>query len=90
MSDDVFGYDIIVPFRMARKSHYTGSAAYSLETTFQLPRKILDILNKETETERLQELYLAIVGFGTNTATVAFVTGMFIEYTEQRKIVVLR
>jgi hypothetical protein len=60
-----------------------------IETTITLPAKVLNILNKESESERLQDLYLGYVGIG-DTLTLIVKTVYAIEYTEVRQKIVIR
>jgi hypothetical protein len=87
--DDVFGYDLIDNHKVARKVP-VATEDFGLEFTMSVPRKHLNIINKETETERLQDLLLCIAGVGSNGAGMPYDITTTVRYTEQRKTVILR
>lgn len=89
--DDVMGYDGLFPYmKIARRVPTGATDDLGVEYSVNLSPKILQILNKEVETERLQNLLFAICGFGTINKTVALTTTIEVMYIEQRKQVVLR
>jgi hypothetical protein len=87
--DDVFGYDRIGPLRRARLEPAT-STLMAIQCSIAIPNKALQLLNKETETERLQDLYYAIVGVANNGETVSYSTIVEVNYIEQRRNLVIR
>jgi hypothetical protein len=72
--DDVFGYQRLgnpQAVKLARRGN--GEAGRkAVETVRTLPQNILQILNKETETERLQNLYFGLVGKNYGTTNLNF------------------
>jgi hypothetical protein len=59
--------------------------------TIPLPAKLLGILNKEVESERLQELYFGVVGFDNTTGiAINFQLQYVIDFVEQRQAIVIR
>jgi hypothetical protein len=91
--DDIFGYDLLGNVRFSKIAPSgDGTVAGSMEiieTTITLPAKVLNILNKESESERLQDLYLGYVGIG-DTLTLTVKTVYAIEYTEVRQKIMIR
>jgi hypothetical protein len=90
--DDVFGYHPLLPsFKAARKMPNVTNNGYALEFSVQLPQHLRNLLNKETETERLQNLYLGMV-YQTETSTFVLDARTWIEvrYSEKRKKIVIR
>ena len=93
--DDVFGYQIIQPYGMSKRMPTDDPTAntgniYGREFTIEIPSNILVILNKETETERLQNLFLVLVGYFHTTGTVLVRGTGTIEFSIVRKKIVLR
>jgi hypothetical protein len=86
----VFGYDRLGPAKSARRVPTADNDDYGLEISIPLPNYALQILNKETETERLQNLYIAICGKGTNAFAINLIVDTITEYREQRKTLILR
>jgi hypothetical protein len=91
--DDVFGFQKLrgqmVSKRMRTDAGGSG-AVQGMEFTLNIPSNLLLLLNKETETERLQNLYLGCVGLGDVGDVVGFRVFDEIEYTEQRKNITIR
>jgi hypothetical protein len=88
--DDVFGFEMISPVRTSR-SKPDASNYFKIEVTIDLPQRYVQLLNKETETERLQDLYIAIVGIVQNTTgDLSIYMGADISYTETRKTITFR
>lgn len=89
--NDVFGYEIIsktiIP--VIRYCEADDAAVAEARITFQLPQKYLAMLNRESETERLQDLYLALVGF-TKQANTALCSTAVLRYDwiESRKKII--
>lgn len=93
--DDIYGIQIIGQPKcstLKNISDDTGvEAHYIWETSFDIPRNLLNILNKETETERLQNLILGLVGIQTSTTGVYVLTAhAVVHYTEVRKGITIR
>lgn len=90
-TDDVFGYHPLGNIRGSRSSPNIGTNAQKSEITLQLPQHLLALLNKETETERLQNLHLALVG-KTDSVGASLVGECYlaVEFTEMRKSIVIR
>jgi hypothetical protein len=92
--DDVFGYDYLSPsYKVARKGPSTDGAAaatFLIEATFPIPNKLLMLLNKETETERLQDLLVGFIGHGSNGDTVFYKCFIEFHYVEEQRDIVIR
>jgi hypothetical protein len=93
--DDVFGYDRVGNYKVS-KAIPTGDGTlatlqHNIEMTIPLPAKLLGILNKEVESERLQELYFGVVGFDNTTGiAINFQLQYVIDFVEQRQAIVIR
>lgn len=62
-----------------------------IETQFDIPRNIINLLNKEVNTERLQKLKLALVGVGESaTQTLYFSGHIAITYISRMKGITIR
>jgi hypothetical protein len=88
--DDVFGYQILQR-RITKRVRNGTAVQQGLEIRLQLPTNIVQLLNKETETERLQNLYFGIIGYRydpTDTATIQ--VSYEIDYIEERKSITIR
>jgi hypothetical protein len=93
--DDVFGYQRLSPTgkvgRRAPVDDGSTNPTYCAEFTVTLPGNVLAILNKETETERLQDLILGLVGITNATSqAIAFETFVEVHYIEKQRNIVLR
>jgi hypothetical protein len=94
--DDVFGYNRITQRALVGKrmppdvGHAAPAYIFAAETTIDLPAHVRELLNKETETERLQTLYLGLTGQGVNGDTLNVYCVIDILYTEQKKSIVIR
>jgi hypothetical protein len=91
--DDVFGYDPLGNTRFSKIVAGDGTLAgsiHSIETTIQLQPKHLQILNKEVESERLQDLYVGFVGVADSDLSLQLNSQIEIGFTEQRQAVVIR
>jgi hypothetical protein len=91
--DDVLGYQVLGPSSVARKIPDDATNAYhwGVEITRQVPGNLLQILNKEVETERLQSLHVGLVGVPqTGTSNLLVEYFLLLHYTERRKKVQLR
>jgi hypothetical protein len=93
--DDEFGYQKIGNLRRA-KLLKSGTAAdvssrYKIESQFDIPRNVVNLLNKEQSTERLQNLILGITGGCINTtATIEVITLYDISYSIMKKGITIR
>lgn len=94
--DDVFGYQIVTPFGMSRNvpgddPTAAASLQYAREFTVQVPQNNIQLLNKEIETERLQNLFLVIYGYSTvNSQVINIQTINEIDFESIRKTIVIR
>lgn len=90
--NDVFGYHVLGSKFIVSKRMRGSTAAIQqgIEVTIPLPPKILQILNKETESERLQELYFGFVGVNLSDQTIDYNCYEEIVYTERRKQLTVR
>jgi hypothetical protein len=91
--DDVFGYQPIGEPRTTRRVFPLGgnTTQQGSEIRIQVPMNIISLLNKETETERLQNLLFGIVGVmnGTTDVYTLYYT-ITVRYTEERKSITIR
>jgi hypothetical protein len=93
--DDVFGYQRLSPTgKVGRRSPVDDGSSeptYCVEFTITLPANVLQTLNKETETERLQDLILGLVGFSNSTSQ-QINAKLYVEvhYIEKQRNIVLR
>lgn len=93
---DVYGYQTLGNFRFPKRvpaDDYTSSSPehFGTELTLELPQNIRQLLNKETETERLQDLYFVIVGLATgNSQQIDLNTAVEIQFVESRRAIVIR
>lgn len=93
--DDVFGYDRLGGMRFS-KAKPTGDGTLatliqSIESNVTLPAKFIQILNKEVESERLQDLFFGFVGLSLNTGlTIYIYLQIVVQFIEQRQKVVIR
>ena len=93
--DDVFGYQPLTDTKVSRRvptdvqTDDTGRITGS-EITIELPGSILQILNKEAETERLQNLLFGVVGRTNVVQTIKLRLFVAYEYTIVRKKLILR
>lgn len=95
--DDVFGFQnlAVVPKIARRVPSQDGSAAggleYAVECSIQIPGNLLQLLNKEVETERLQLMLFGISGvFKDDAQTIAVAIYASIDFIGIRKSVILR
>jgi hypothetical protein len=91
--DDVLGYQVLGVPHVARKVPDDAINAYhwGCEFAVRIPGNLLNVLNKELETERLQDLYFALVGVPNSGANDLYIeTWYTFEYIERRKTVQLR
>lgn len=91
--DDVCGYDKLGDIRTSRVIPGDGTLAglfQGIEITVQLSPKHIQILTKENETERLQNLYLGFAGVSVANINIGGHSWLQIDYTVERKEVVLR
>jgi hypothetical protein len=91
--DDVFGFDALQPRALvARRAPSDTDTApiYTIETSMELPPLHRQILNKETESERLQNLELGFCGLVQASDTITYSAVLEIHYTERKKNIVLR
>jgi hypothetical protein len=86
--NDVFGSQVIGNWITSKAK--PGSYDEMVEIDFDIPSNVLGILNKETETERLQNLILALVGYGRSVQVTAIDVAYTIYYVLVRKSIILR
>ena len=93
--DDIFGFQILREFQMSRRvptsdpTVDTGNTN-AIETTLILPQNIVQILNKESETERLQDLYLGFVGWSLEAKQTLVYSISDFKYNVVAKRIILR
>lgn len=90
--DDVLGYYALGSFRVSKHMPSFDSHIKGIEITISIPQHILQLLNKETETERLQSLLVGVVGKAGSVAAQNIELTAYTEifYTERRKNIVIR
>lgn len=93
--DDDFGFLLITEPKCATSKNTPEDGGpfgyYIWEMSFDIPKNILALLNKETQTERLQSLILGIAGMQTSTAGVLIMTThLVVHYKEIRKGITIR
>lgn len=94
--DDVYGYQIVTPFGVSRSVPGDDPTANTTqhqarEFSVRIPGNIIQLLNKELETERLQNLYLVFYGTSTvNNQVVNIQTVNEIDFTGIRKTITIR
>jgi len=95
-TDDVFGYQLLKkPADVSRTRAgpgNTGDSLFTVESSVEVPGNLLFILNKETETERLQNIFFCLVGSFAKSTDPGFRVDIFIEiyYQETRKTIQIR
>jgi hypothetical protein len=96
MCSDEAGFQILRKPTSSRyfMSYYNGSVASritKLAVRIQIPKKILNLLNKETQTERLQDLNLVVlVRTPYSGSTVYVECNGYVKYTETAKQITIR
>jgi hypothetical protein len=89
--DDVFSFIPLGPMRMSRRIPSTvASDNRASEFTIVLPQHLIQLLNKEVETERLQDLKLVAVGRSTNGTVITIEYGIEVEFIEVRRNITIR
>lgn len=95
--DDEFGLQKIGDFRVSKVIPIADDAAgggvkrlFGSEFTVQVPRNIVNLLNKETSTERLQSLHFAIVGSTNPTQSISVETFYEVTFVEKTKGITIR
>lgn len=93
--DDVFGYQVVSPCGLAKRVPTDDSTAvglnFGIQRTVEIPGNILQIINREVESERLQALIFGFVGFGTMAnQTLNFERSIEIDYVGVSKKIILR
>jgi hypothetical protein len=93
---DVFGVQLAKPFWLQARNvpgddpSNTAANTFGVELEFDIPKFLIDILNKENETERLQNLHFACLGYSDNTVGISFHVAITTRYSLKTKNVVLR
>jgi hypothetical protein len=93
---DYFGYRCLMPYKMSKKvpdistSGIPGNTA--LEFTVEIPRFLINqIINKEVESERLQNLNFLLLGKSTaNSQTITTKVIFEVEFSLVRKDIIIR
>jgi hypothetical protein len=94
--DDEFGYQPTAAARMSvampiDQGHVAPSLRISgAEFEFTLPKRVIQLLNKETQTERMQTLYLGVIGIGPNGYSIVIRNFIEIRYIIVAKGLVIR
>lgn len=89
--DDVFGF-VQQQTRCSRRVRGSTTAIQQgVEFTLSVPPHLVNLLNKETETERLQDLHAVVIGHRNTANDVIDVqTITEVHYTEERKTLTIR
>jgi hypothetical protein len=91
--DDLFGFQKLSPnWKQSRKvPHFDATYDFGCEFTIEIPQHLRNILNKEAETERLQNLYAVLHIIATqNSQVIRLDVLREIEFYGERKNIVLR
>ena len=95
--NDVFGFqrlrNVTQVARRVPSEDASGAAGleYGVQTTVMIPGNIIQLLNKESETERLQNLFfVGYIGCTENNQVISIKTWIEISFTGVRKKIVLR
>jgi hypothetical protein len=88
--DDVLGYTKLGKLAVPRFAPVNGTTQLEIVRSVPFPQGIIQLLNKELETERLQDLYLALVFFGCTNAAHYVSMDIEVDYTTVRKTISLR
>jgi hypothetical protein len=88
VTDDVFGYQALGNIVHPRLRFETATPVATIN--FSLNGRLLNLLNKETETERLQSLYLIVVGSHLDQEALSFEGHYEITYRVVRKSITFR
>lgn len=89
---DVLGYTPLGSLRVSKLLPTHDSHISGMEFTLSIPQHILQLLNKETESERLQHLLVGLVGKFEHQDNANLIGTAYVEslYTERRKSIVIR
>lgn len=93
--DDEFGLLPCGGNRMSKLKNMSDDSGLNfttcIETQFDIPRNIINLLNKEVNTERLQKLKLALVGVAESATQTLFVSvHIAITYISRMKGITIR
>lgn len=90
--NDEFGFQEIGNMRVAKHMpDATTAHLWVVETAFDIPKNIINILNKEHQTERLQSLILAFLGKGQSTSfTLEAISHLEVFYDFTAKGIIIR
>ena len=87
--NDVFGFQKLQNVRVCKVINVTddGGVGWNQEVqiNMDLPRNILNLLNKQNQTERLQDIYLGLLMKNGNDAAAVVTTAGFVEYIYEEK-----
>jgi hypothetical protein len=88
--DDVFGFDKLSQFKGIGR-RLPGVDLHGCEFAVMLPPKHIQLLNKEMESERLQDLIIGLVGRGQQSdVDIDYYAIIEVLYKEEHKAVVVR
>lgn len=95
--DDVFGYllqgNILPVARRIPSSDSTAASGQEMgrEFAYQVPGHIIQLLNKEVETEKLQNLFLGLYGVAAGNNQLIYIEiDLLIEFIGTRKTIIIR
>jgi hypothetical protein len=88
--DDDFGYQIIGKQSCSKEISDSATGTY-VQRRVVIPQNIIQLLNKEVGTERLQSLYFGIAGVqGATTGSFTMETQELTRYTLKKKGITIR
>lgn len=93
--DDEFGIQMIAEPKVATLKNVSIDSGikryYILEMQFDVPQNIIQLLNKEQQSELTQKLYIGLAGlFSANVATLTLEGFEFIDYIIMQKGITIR
>jgi hypothetical protein len=89
--DDTFGFEPLADFFVAKRmAPDANNMDWVVERSFEVPRHLLNLKNKEGETERLQEIYLGVVGQTRTNVDITFYIGRIAEFTAINRSIAIR
>lgn len=90
--DDVFGFQVIRQLSFTAPFPESADRRQIRQFTITLPQNILNLINKEVETERLQDLHLVCVGWywGAVTDDLTMYKIHEIDYIEKARSITIR
>lgn len=90
--DDEFGFQAsnLIISKLAPSSQAAGTDVYASNRLFKISNLVLNILNKEVSTERLQSIWTGVVGTSTVNQPIYFIEYIEVIYYLTAKNIVMR